>query len=143
MHRHRLIRRVVVVRGEMRFMIEVQPRFDYGRAEHEVEMHPHGVVFRSPVLTLALEGAIAKAMGSDRRIERIDGGIRATFDLAAGQSQTFVLERVPEDHIARPVSGARDGGVVRRDGRLLAPVGRAVALQGPLAGDGARARRSR
>ena len=102
MHRHRLIRRVVVVRGQMRFMIEVQPRFDYGRAEHEVEMHPHGVVFRSPDLTLALEGAIAKAMGSDRRIERLDGGIRATFDLAAGQSQTFVLERVPEDHIARP-----------------------------------------
>jgi GH15 family glucan-1,4-alpha-glucosidase len=103
MHRHRLIRRVVVVRGEMRFMIEVQPRFDYGRAEHEVEMHPHGVVFRSPDLTLALEGAIAKAMGSsNRRIERIGGGIRATFELTAGESQTFVLERVPEDHIARP-----------------------------------------
>ncbi len=102
MHRHRLIRRVVVVRGQMRFMIEMQPRFDYGRAEHEVEMHPHGVVFRSPELTLALEGAIAKAMGSDRRIERLDGGVRARFDLAAGQSQTFVLERVPEDHIARP-----------------------------------------
>jgi len=102
MHRHRLIRRVVMVRGEMRFVIEVQPRFDYGRAEHEVEMHPHGVLFRSPVLTLALEGAIAKAMGSQRRLERVGGGIRATFDLAAGQSHTFVLERVPEDHIARP-----------------------------------------
>jgi GH15 family glucan-1,4-alpha-glucosidase len=91
-----------MVRGEMRFVIEVQPRFDYGRAEHEVEMHPHGVLFRSPVLTLALEGAIAKAMGSQRRLERVGGGIRATFDLAAGQSHTFVLERVPEDHIARP-----------------------------------------
>jgi len=102
MHRHRLIRRVVAVRGEMRFLIEVQPRFDYSRAEHEVEMHPHGVLFRSPVLTLALEGAIAKAMGSQRRLERVDGGVRATFDLVAGQSQTFVLERVPEDHIARP-----------------------------------------
>ena len=62
MHRHRLIRRVVAVRGEMRFLIEVQPRFDYGRAEHEVEMHPHGVLFRSPELTLALEGAIARTM---------------------------------------------------------------------------------
>jgi GH15 family glucan-1,4-alpha-glucosidase len=102
MHRHRLIRRVVVVRGEMRFLIEVQPRFDYGRAEHEVEMHPHGVLFRSPVLTLALEGAIAKSMGSERRLQRLDGGVRATFELASGQSQTFVLERVPDDHIARP-----------------------------------------
>ena len=66
MHRHRLIRRVMIVRGHMRFVIEVQPRFDYARAEHEVEMHPHGVLFRSPVLTMALEGAISRAMGSQR-----------------------------------------------------------------------------
>ena len=129
MHRHRLIRRAWCVRGEMEFQIEVQPRFDYGRAEHEVEMHPHGVLFRSPVLTLALEGAIARAMGSQRRLERIDGGIRATFDLAAGQSQTFVLERVATDHIARPYPGARDGRLVRRDRALLAPLGVAVGLQ--------------
>ena len=102
MHRHRLFRRVVVVRGQMRFLIEVQPRFDYGRAEHEVEMHPHGVLFRSPDLTLALEGAIARSMGSERRLQRVDGGVRATFELAAGNSHTFVLERVPPDHICRP-----------------------------------------
>jgi GH15 family glucan-1,4-alpha-glucosidase len=102
MHRHRLFRRVVVVRGEMRFIIAVQPRFDYGRADHEVEMHPHGVLFRSPDLTLALEGAIARAWGSERRLRREGGGIHATFELAAGNSQTFVLERVPPDHICRP-----------------------------------------
>jgi GH15 family glucan-1,4-alpha-glucosidase len=102
LHRHRLIRRVVVVRGHMRFRIEIQPRFDYGRAEHEVEMHPHGVLFRSPDLTLALEGAIAKTMGSDRRLKRVDGGVFATFELAAGDAQSFVLERVPQDHICRP-----------------------------------------
>ena len=103
-HRHRLVRRVVVVRGQMDFKIEVQPRFDYGRAEHEVEMHPHGVLFRSPDLTLALEGAIARTMGHERRLERRGGGIYATFSLAAGDSQTFVLERVPQDHICRPYS---------------------------------------
>jgi GH15 family glucan-1,4-alpha-glucosidase len=102
MHRHRLMRRVLVVRGQMRFVIEMQPRFDYGRAEHEVEMHPHGVLFRSEVLSLALEGAIAKAMGHHRRLERRGSGVRATFELDAGQSQTFVLERVPSDHICRP-----------------------------------------
>ena len=31
-HRQRLIRRLVAVRGEMRFALEVAPRFDYGRA---------------------------------------------------------------------------------------------------------------
>jgi GH15 family glucan-1,4-alpha-glucosidase len=102
MHRHRLMRRVVVVRGAMRFAIEVQPRFDYGRATHEVEMHPHGVLFRSQGLSLALEGAIAKAMGHERRLERVGSGVRATFELAAGESQTFVLERVAPDHICRP-----------------------------------------
>jgi GH15 family glucan-1,4-alpha-glucosidase len=102
MHRHRLIRRVMQVRGEMEYMIEVQPRFDYGRAEHEVEMQPHGVLFRSPDISLALEGAIENAMRSERRIERVGGGIRATFDLAGGHSQTFVLERVAADHVARP-----------------------------------------
>jgi GH15 family glucan-1,4-alpha-glucosidase len=102
LHRHRLIRRVVVVRGEMRFLVEVQPRFDYGRAPHEVEMHPHGVLFRSKDLTLALEGAIAHTLGEHRRLERRDGGVHGTFELAAGQSQSFVLERVPPDHVARP-----------------------------------------
>ena len=104
MHRHRLVRRVVVVRGEMDFQIEVQPRFGYGQAEHEVEMHPHGVLFRSPDLTLALEGAIARAMGHERRLERRGDGIYATFSLTSGDSQTFVLERVAQDHICRPYS---------------------------------------
>jgi GH15 family glucan-1,4-alpha-glucosidase len=109
LHRHRLLRRVVVVRGQMGFELEVQPRFDYGRAEHEVEMHPHGVLFRSPDLTLALEGAIARTMGHDRRLERRDQGIYATFDLNEGDSQTFVLERVPQDHICRPYSERETG----------------------------------
>ena len=101
-HRHRLIRRVMVVRGDVTWELEVQPRFDYGRADHEVEMHPHGVLFRSPVLTLALEGANAHSLGAQRGLERRDGGVHATFELGAGQAQTFVLERVADDHIARP-----------------------------------------
>ena len=43
-----------------------------GREEHEVEMHPHGVLFRSPSLALALEGAIARTMGSERRLRRAE-----------------------------------------------------------------------
>ncbi len=103
LHRHRLLRRVVVVRGTMAFQIEVQPRFDYAREEHEVELHPHGVLFRAPSLTLALEGAITKTMGgADRALQRIEQGVRATFEVHAGDARTFVLERVPADHICRP-----------------------------------------
>lgn len=43
------------MRGEMRFALEVAPRFDYGRARHEAERHPHGVLFRSLGCALALE----------------------------------------------------------------------------------------
>jgi hypothetical protein len=34
--RHRMIRRVLAVRGYMRFVVDVAPRFDYARARHEV-----------------------------------------------------------------------------------------------------------
>ena len=137
MHRHRLIRRVVLVRGEMEFALEVQPRFDYGREEHEVEMHPHGVLFRAPSLTLALEGAIAKTMGSSGALRRVGPGVQATFTLEAGDAHSFVLERVPPDHICRPVSRARDRRRLRRHGGVLAALAGALALPRPLARDGA------
>jgi hypothetical protein len=59
-HRHRIIRRVVAVRGQMRFVIDVAPRFDYARTRHEVALAPHGARFRSPALRscgLAVEGS--------------------------------------------------------------------------------------
>src|SRR6266567_2119146 len=36
--RHRLVRMVRCVRGEMRFVLECAPRFDYGRQAHELEL---------------------------------------------------------------------------------------------------------
>ncbi|HWH12823.1 MAG TPA: glycoside hydrolase family 15 protein [Solirubrobacteraceae bacterium] len=98
-HRHRLIRRAVVVRGEMPFALDVQPRFDYGRERHDVEIQEHGVVFRSPSLTLALEGS---SWGDGATPERRESGAYARFVLRAGQSRTFVLERVTADHVCRP-----------------------------------------
>jgi GH15 family glucan-1,4-alpha-glucosidase len=89
-HRQRLVRRVIAVRGEMRFALEVAPRFDYGRAHHEAERHAHGVLFRSRVCTLALE--------TDAQIELLDGDVQASFTLRAGESATFVLEHVPGDY---------------------------------------------
>ena len=97
----------------------MQPRFDYGRAEHEVEMHPHGVLFRSPVADAGARGRDRARRWARRRLERRDGGVRATFELEAGESQTFVLERVPTTTSAAPTPSARRRGV-RGDGRLLA-----------------------
>jgi GH15 family glucan-1,4-alpha-glucosidase len=85
-HRPRIIRRVLAVRGEMRFVVEVAPRFDYARARHEVALVPQGARFRSPVLELSLSTRCP--------LEIIDGDVRARVTLRAGESAAFVLERV-------------------------------------------------
>src|SRR5215831_12684957 len=57
----RLIRRVTVIRGELRFRLECEPRFEYGRERHDVDLHQQGAVFRSPTTRLALSGPVTMA----------------------------------------------------------------------------------
>ncbi|HEX5468166.1 MAG TPA: glycoside hydrolase family 15 protein [Gaiellaceae bacterium] len=95
-HRHRLVRRVEGVRGEMRFRVEMYPRFNYGRDEHEIVQYEHGVVFRSPTLCLALQATTPIACDEQ--------GIHAEFTVRAGASVTFVLERVARDYVPRAYS---------------------------------------
>ena len=57
--RHRLVRVVRCVRGQMRFVAECAPRFDYGRQAHELELTEHGAVFRTPTMALTLHGVTA------------------------------------------------------------------------------------
>ena len=40
--RHRLVRKLRVARGTMRFVIDIQPRFDYGRSRTRVEITEDG-----------------------------------------------------------------------------------------------------
>ena len=58
---HRLVRLLRVVRGSMRFVIDVKPRFDYGRQEHHLEITDEGAIFHTEQLelTLHLEGGPA------------------------------------------------------------------------------------
>jgi GH15 family glucan-1,4-alpha-glucosidase len=91
--RQRLIRRVLCVRGKMDFLVEVEPRFDYGREEHEAVVHEYGVVFRSPSLALALSSGIG--------LKLTGGDVSGHFRLEPGQSETFVLETVPETYVPR------------------------------------------
>src|SRR5919106_267040 len=92
-HRHRLARRVLCVRGEMRFRLDLKPRFNYGRDEHTVEHYGHGVIFRSPNLCLALQGT--KPIACD------DIDAHSEFTLKAGETVTFVLESVDPDYTPR------------------------------------------
>jgi len=98
-HRRRLIRRILAVRGRMRFTVEVAPRFDYGRARHEVALAPFGAIFRSPALELSLS--------TRAPLEIVDGaGVRASITLSAGETATFVLERAEPGEMPAPHSDA-------------------------------------
>src|SRR5215469_826450 len=93
--RHRLVRYIRVVRGTMRFAIEIQPRFDYGRAAHKLEITEHGVVFASDGLELTVHGIAPEGTSLEQAgitLERAGDGLRWTRTLREGQTGGVVLE---------------------------------------------------
>jgi len=94
-HKHRLVRNIRVVRGVMRFAIEVQPRFDYGRASHELELSEHGAVFRSGDMELTIHGIAPEGTTvQDLGVTPLSAGagLRWTRTLREGESGGVVLE---------------------------------------------------
>ena len=93
--RHRLVRNIRVVRGVMRFAIEIQPRFDYGRKRHE---HGDLRAWRGvPVRGPGTDGARHRAGGilpgnRGSTLERDRDGVRWTRTLREGESGGVVLE---------------------------------------------------
>jgi GH15 family glucan-1,4-alpha-glucosidase len=93
--RHQLVRNIRVVRGVMRFAIQLEPRFDYGRSPRTVEISDHGAIFASGGLELTVHGiAPAGSSVQEPGITRLaDGnGLRWTRTLRAGESGGIVLE---------------------------------------------------
>ncbi|WP_326671291.1 glycoside hydrolase family 15 protein [Streptomyces canus] len=84
--RHRLIRRVVCVRGSIPFRTRVAPRFDYGAQPHTLRMVGDVAVFESPKLTLGLTATVPL------ETEGLD--VRADFKLSEGESAVFALDQV-------------------------------------------------
>ena len=92
--RHRLVRAVRCVRGEMQFVLDCAPRFDYARQPHELEVTEHGAVFRTPTQQLTLHGAAG--------LQRKGHDVHATFTLRAGETDGVILETTG-DEPPRPV----------------------------------------
>ena len=91
--RHRLVRHLRVARGTMEFQVDVQPRFDYGRASHSVDITDSGAVFRTAGgMELTLH---TSSLGSpaERRaaVERVGDGLRATITMREGESGRGVV----------------------------------------------------
>src|SRR5438874_6976727 len=97
---HVLVRLVRVVRGEMSFTIECEPRFDYGRTKHDVSAIENGVLFRSA-------GSPDLAMGSNVPLTIHGSDVRMTWRGRMGEMAGFVLESSP-DHAGYPtITGER------------------------------------
>jgi GH15 family glucan-1,4-alpha-glucosidase len=94
--RHRLVRIVRCVRGEMPFSVEVEPRFDYGRQTHATHLDENGVLFDNPGLTVALSTLTP--------LQKTRAGVQAPLTLKEGETATFVLEVVEEAEVPPPSS---------------------------------------
>src|ERR1700730_17843573 len=55
----RLVRRVVAGRGSMASPLELEPRFNYGRDDHEIAIDGHHARFTSPTATLSFASPVA------------------------------------------------------------------------------------
>jgi GH15 family glucan-1,4-alpha-glucosidase len=92
--RHRLIRRVVCVRGSLPFRAQVSPRFGYGTQPHTVRLEPHRATFTSDSLSLALtSSAPITSDGVD---------VCSKFTITEGESAVFALDRVGDSLAALP-----------------------------------------
>ena len=87
-HSHNLVRRVKVVRGEVKFRVVCAPKFDYGRSCHKVERkNPHEIIFvpaKKNLSALRLRGTVPLKIENGEAI--------AGFKLGAEKTASFILE---------------------------------------------------
>lgn len=87
-HAHRVVRRAKTIRGDVRYRMTFDVRFDYGRARHKVHKKKDGLLFEStgPDKTvLFLRTTIPVEINQE-------GVAIAEFHLSAGQTASFIVE---------------------------------------------------
>jgi GH15 family glucan-1,4-alpha-glucosidase len=94
----RIVRTVLGVRGELSLRVELDPRFDYGRVEHESAAVENGAVFHSSAGSLALSTRAPLEVGEGRAF--------GEMAIREDQQVTFVLEN--GDGSLRPRSYPED-----------------------------------
>ena len=91
--RHRLVRMLRCVRGEMTFALDIAPRFDYGREPHETHISEDGAVFQGARTAMSLN--IIREPDEPRlgHVEQASAeGLKLELPLQAGQMRGMVLE---------------------------------------------------
>jgi GH15 family glucan-1,4-alpha-glucosidase len=93
--RHRLVRNIKVVRGTMKFRIQIHPRFNYGRTEHKLEASEYGAMFHTDDMDLSVYGIAPRGTSLrdlDLKIEPDGRGLQWTRTLREGEIGGVVLE---------------------------------------------------
>lgn len=88
---HTLVRRAKTVRGEIRYRMICDPRFDYGRALHTAEAKEGGVLFTSKG-----DDGLVLFLRTNVPVKIENGKAIAEFTLSAGEKAHFVLEDIRE-----------------------------------------------
>ena len=86
-HKHNLVRRVKVIRGEIEFQMVCAPKFDYGRVGHKVEQKPNSLIFIPEQKELP-----ALRLRTSVPIKSENGEATARFKLKTGGIAFFILE---------------------------------------------------
>jgi len=82
--RRRIIRAVRGIRGQVEFEARVEPRFDYGRRDHQLTLNGTSAVFES--------GPFRLDITSVAPLERDGADVRSRFTVGAGDVKGLVLE---------------------------------------------------
>ena len=82
--RHRLVRQVTGIRGTVKLTARVEPRLDYGRADHKVVVHENGIIFEGPAPMLSLSSTWPLQVDGD--------DVRTEFTVNAGEIGALILE---------------------------------------------------
>jgi len=93
--RHKLVRNIKVVRGTMKFRIQIKPRFNYGRTPHKLDYSEHGAVFHTDDMDLSVSGIAPVGVSLrdlELAIEPDGGGLQWTRTLREGEIGGVVLE---------------------------------------------------
>jgi GH15 family glucan-1,4-alpha-glucosidase len=92
--RHRLVRLIRCVRGQMTFEFDLAPRFDYGREPHEVQLSTDGAVFtgeRTSMTVHVVREPDDERLGQGSTVDE-NNDVHGEFTLVAGQLRGLVLE---------------------------------------------------
>jgi GH15 family glucan-1,4-alpha-glucosidase len=84
----RIVRRAKCIRGEVRFQMFCEPKFDYARASHQIKSNSE-----TEVLFIPNDSHVAALrLHAQTPLKRQDDGVMSDFILGAGEKALFVLE---------------------------------------------------